>query len=307
MKLSKNIILFLALIALMTTTWVYQGPYQQWQHKRKLPVNFMKLNGQINRLEIVKGKTKISLAKEGDNWRVYGQEGKFFANPVQMKTLVQALNDLGAAELEVASNNPKKQVDFMIVGQEALQITLKSDKAETKFNVGKPTANYNGSYVGRDGDMKTYRLNSVNLQPLFGRMEWRDYSLFNLDSKQPNFLRLHYPDHEIKLTMRAGKWSDDKGNSGYDKTQIDKLAGTLVGLSAVEIPKQDFKPTGLDKPAMIIELKGDGYDETLMLGKKGTKKTYYAKKGSSDNIYLLSSVDYETLARKLGESAKTPK
>jgi hypothetical protein len=307
MKLSKNTILSIALLALVAIAWGYQGPYQRWQHKRKLPVNFMKLDGEINRFEIESGKTKISLAKEGDNWRVYGQEGKFFASPIQMKSITQTLNGLGNLELEVASNNPKKQEDFMVTGDNVLKITLKSDKGEAKFNVGKSTANFNGSYVGHEGDSNTYRLNSTNLQQLLGRKEWRDYSLFNLDFKQPIHLRLQYPDHETKMTLRDEEWLNDKGGIKYNKEQIDKVASTLVSLVAVEIPKQDFKPTGLQKPKMIIQFSGDGFDETLMLGNKGPKNTYYAKKASSDNIYLINSTDFDTLTQKERKPVPEPK
>lgn len=307
MKLPKNIILAGVLILLVTIAWAYQGPYKNWQHKRKLPNNFLKIDGVINKIEIDNGKRKITLAKEGDNWRVYGQEGKFNASPIQMKTIVESLSGLGGQELEVASNNPKKQEDFLITGKEAIKVVLKSDKSEIRFNVGKSTPSVNGSYVGHDGDTNTYRLNSVNLRQTFGREEWRDYSLFNLDFKQPNFLRLQYPDHETKMTLRDDEWVNNLGKIKYNKEQIDKVASTLVGLFAVQIPKQDFKPTGLDKPAMIIQFKGDGFDETLMLGKRAPKNMYYAKTGKSDNIYLINSTEYDTLTQKEMKPIKEPK
>lgn len=298
MKLPTNIILLIILILLVLASWGYQGPYQKWQHQRNLPYNFMQLKGEINKIEIEGAKGKVTLDKEGELWRVKGQEGKFYASPVQMKPISETLNNLGDIELEVASNNPDKQADFLVAGPEALKIVLKSDKAEAKFNVGKATQNFSGSYVSRDKDTKTYRLKSVNLRQLLEREEWRDYSLFNLDLKKVESLRLQYPDHETKMSLRDDQWVKDDGKVKYDKEQVEKIATTLVGLMAVEIPKQDFKPTGLAKPAMIIQFKGEGFDETLMLGAKGPQNTYYAKRGNSDNIYLISNADFETLTQK---------
>lgn len=306
MKLSKNIILTLILIVLASAAWAYQGPFQDWQRQRRLPQNFLKLKGEITKFEIDNGKTKIALAREGEQWRVSGQEGKFYANANEMEPLLETLNGLGKTELEVASKNSAKQADFKVAGEAALKVTLKSGKGEVKFNVGKGTQDFRGSYIGRDGDENTYRLNSANLEQLLNRPEWRDLSLFDLAAKQPTSLRLQYPDREVKLALRDGEWQAEAGKRKYEKEQMDKLAGTLVGLTAVEIPKQDFRPTGLDKPAMIIQFKGEGFDQTLMLGRKGPNNAYYAKRADSDNIYLISESDFETLTQKEKKASTAP-
>jgi hypothetical protein len=307
MKLPKNLILMLVFAGLAGSAWWYQGPYQQLQKEKSAPKNFLYLEGEIDAIEIEQSEKKVNLKKEGEGWRIYGQDGKFYVGPNQIRVLLDTLNGIGSAKLEIASNNPGRQEEFKLSGEERLSVKLQSGDNEMSFLIGKETPGGLGSYVGREGDDNTYRLNRVNLRQQFAREEWRDYSIYNLDFKQPTYLRLQYRDHETKMELKGEDWVNANGKVKYNKEQIDKLSQALVSLVAIKIPKQDFKPAGLDKPAMIIQFKGDGFDETLMLGKKTADNLYYAKTGDSDNLYLISDSDYDLLTQPEKKPVSEPK
>lgn len=295
MKLSKNTTLGLIFLVLVAAAWAFQGPLQKWQTERKAPKNFMKLTGEPTKMEIESNGKKTVLTKEGDRWRASG-EGKFYVNQGQMTSILDSLNSAKTAKLDLVSSNAGKQTDYQLSGNDAIKLTEKNDSGSVTFLIGKMTADYRGSYVSREKDPNTYKLSATNLRQYFSRDEWRDFSLFSLADKKPDFIRLQYPDSQLKLNLKGSDWSD--GKSKYKKEEIERILTVLANISAAEIPKQDFKPAGLEKPNLIVQFKGDGFDQTLMLGKKNSKGLYYAKTGDSDNIYLINTSDFQTLTKR---------
>ena len=79
----------------------------------------------------------------------------------------------------------------------------------------------------------------------------------------------------------------------------------MSNLSTVQIPAQTFEGTGLEKHTIIIQVMGDDIDNTLMIGDvksidaEGEDELYYVKKGSSDNIYLITKEQRDELERKI--------
>ena len=69
----------------------------------------------------------------------------------------------------------------------------------------------------------------------------------------------------------------------------------MTSLNAVAIPAQTFDGTGLESHSIIIEISGDGVQNVLMVGGENEEGNFFAKKGSSDNIYLISPEQKESL------------
>ena len=115
-------------------------------------------------------------------------------------------------------------------------------------------------------------------------------------------LRLQYPKQQLVIEKDNEEW---KGVEPYSfktsKEKIEKILKVMTNLQAVEIPVQSFEGTGLEKNDLIIQITGEnGLDNTLMVGDEYVNeetgvKLYYAKKGDSDNIYLISEEEKDKL------------
>ena len=110
-----------------------------------------------------------------------------------------------------------------------------------------------------------------------------------------------------------------------DKEKIDKILNIMSNLTAVEIPEQIFENTGLEKNLIIAQATGEGIDNTLMIGdvyktaeedeglRNGStasaeagdygaiagEELYYAKRGYSDNIYLITKEQRDELDKRI--------
>jgi hypothetical protein len=71
--------------------------------------------------------------------------------------------------------------------------------------------------------------------------------------------------------------------------------GILENLRSADIPAQEFKGTGLEKNSLIIQVSGEGFDNTLMVGDCTKDNVCYAKRGDSDNIYFITKEQRDAL------------
>ena len=94
-----------------------------------------------------------------------------------------------------------------------------------------------------------------------------------------------------------------KGVSPYifsvDEAKVSEVLEAVSALTAIDIPEQTFAGTGLDKNLIIVQVKGPGIDNTIMLGDSNENGDYYAKKADSDNIYLVASLVNDALDKQI--------
>ncbi|MEI8361542.1 MAG: DUF4340 domain-containing protein [bacterium] len=285
MKLNKNLSLLLVLIILSTLAWVYQGPLQKWRLETSQPKNpFKALNfNDVDKISISKSGKTTDLVKSGDNWKISGG-GQFLTSKQLSEQIVDTINKAKSARLDILSTKKTRQAELGLAN-EATQVKFLKDKDEKlKIKLAAAT-DYTSSLVAFEGDDATYKISVSDLFNLFNQAEWRDLSIFSLAGKSPNYLRLQMSGREIKLTPKDKDWVD--GKSLYTGASVKSITDSLLTLSAVSIPSQDFKIAGLEKPTVIVQFKGVDFDKTLMIGKKHDTN-YFAKTSDSDNLYLIS-------------------
>lgn len=285
MKINKNLLLLGVLGLLAITAWAYQGPIKNWRAAKTAPKNFFaSLNfNKVDKISI-KGKTaKFDLLKAGSDWRVDGP-GKFNLDKQTVDQLVDLTNKSKVARLDLISTKKERQTEFGI-NETGYNVIMYQGKTElANFKVGRLANDYLSSYVANSNSDATYKLQNVNLTSLYGRPEWRDMTIFSLGGKTASSLRLQYPGRELKLSPKAANWTD--GKATYRQDSINAIINPLLSLTASAIPEQNFKITSLEKPAVVVQIKGTDFDKTLMVGKKNGQE-YFAKTGDSDNIYLI--------------------
>ena len=118
---------------------------------------------------------------------------------------------------------------------------------------------------------------------------------------------MQYPDREFAIEkVKNGDKEEWQGTLPYkfkvSEEKINKILNIMTSLRATRIPEQKFEGTGLEKHLIIVEASGDDVDSVLMVGdtyKDGEEELYYAKRGDSDNIYLITKEQRDELDKTI--------
>lgn len=282
----KTLILGIVLIALIALAYVYQGPLRNWQNNLGKPKNFLAgiNSGKIDKIEITLRGTAVVLIKQGEKWKIGGTKD-FYAGPGLIANVLASLNQAAVSEFELVSNNRERKNQFQ-TGDSGLKVKIfQAGKPAADFIVG-ASSGFASAYISTPSLASTY-LVKAPLEQAFNQSEWRDLTIFSSDKTKINKIRFQYPSREFSLEFLSGKWSGVLPKKfTVNQAQIGKIVDLMANQKATRIPGQSFKGAGLEKHLIIIEASGDGVDNILMIG-DGLGDLYYAKRGDSDNIYLI--------------------
>lgn len=297
---NKNLILGGVLVVLIVLAYLYQGPFQEWKKNFVMPKNFLaKVNvDEINKIEIQNNEKTIILEQKEKTWKVGGTKN-FYVKKLTMDDVLESLKKAVNSNLELASDNKDKKTDFQ-VDDKGIKVKLYKDKTElVNFIIGKMTYDYSGTYITEQGSNKIYSV-KVNLFSPFNQQEWMDTTIFASDKEKISMLRLQYPDTQLIIEKQKNVWQGVKPNKfSVDQKKIALILDLMSDLTATEIPEQKFKNTKLEKHFIIVQAKGDGVDNTIMIGGDNSKELYYAKKADSDNIYLITKEQKDELNKRI--------
>jgi len=168
--------------------------------------------------------------------------------------------------------------------------------------VGKLASDFTSTYISDADTDNTYALKE-NIYYAFAPDSWYDKTIFSGNQDNIAKIRFQYPNSEF--TIEKATSTDENGAAVTEwegtvpysfrvtKDKADGIAALMANLNAAEIPAQTFDGTGLDQHGIIVEATGPGIDNVLMVGgeKAGSDESnplYYAKRGDSDNIYLIT-------------------
>ncbi len=86
-----------------------------------------------------------------------------------------------------------------------------------------------------------------------------------------------------------------------DEDKISEILNIMSSLNAISIPEQIFDNTGLEKNNIIVEATGEEVNNILMIGDAENEEEirYYAKRGDSDNIYLITKAQRDALDKQI--------
>jgi len=310
----KNIILGLFFIFLISITYIYQGPFKNYQKKVKKNYNFLSELDikEIDKIDIIRNaeideeKKFISLTKEENgNWRV-GDQGKFYVEEkVKDELLSEFENIINDKEIELISNNKEKKVDFNTDSKSGIGLKIyENNKESVSFVVGKLIYNYSGTYISQDDINETY-IFDTRLKNVVSRAEWRDPTILNMEKENIEKMRFQYPEEEFfveKEVIENGSSTEftwkiaSLNNLKVKKEKIESILDILTDLSAIKIPEQKFENTGLDKNLIIIQVIGDNIDSTITIGDADESgELFFIKRADNDNIYLISKGERDEL------------
>lgn len=295
----KNIILAIVLAILIAAAWGYNGPYRDWQAKRGATDNFFKKIdfSQVTRIDLAKAGLTTTLERSGEKWKISGTK-EFFVRDDMATGMSGAIEEAKKADLEPVSQNKDKKGQYGtdINGTE-VKLYKGSDQV-AGFIVGNISSDYMSTYVSQTDSDNTY-LVKAGLNNGFAREEWYDRTIFSSDQTKINKIRFQIRGQEFVIEKKGESWEGTKPKKfSVDKARGDELATLMANMTAVEIPEQTFANTGLEKNEVIVQATGEGVDNTIMIGRNNGQDKFFAKRGNSDNIYLISKEQESKLNTK---------
>ncbi|MDD4902635.1 MAG: DUF4340 domain-containing protein [Patescibacteria group bacterium] len=295
----KNLILGGILIALVAFAWIWSGPLQDWKKTESREKNFLAavFLAKIDQIIIDKNGQKTELDKSGDSWAINGVKN-FAADKTAVGALNSVLNEIGILPIETVSANADKKSSFGTDDQ-GIKVEIKQGGTTFNFVVGKATSDYAGTYIAQPDFGKTFEI-ALDLNSIFGRDDWRDPAIFSFLKERSGKIRFQYPSRQFTVEKINNKWAGiqpKKFDVSDDK--INAVLSVLQNLTAVKIPAQTFSGTGLEKHTIIVQVTGEGFDNTLMIGDCTKDNLCYAKTAANDNIYLISKTDRDALDKKI--------
>jgi len=297
----KNFILGGILIVLIAAAYIYQGPLKSWQVYLSRSKNFLAVIelDNLDSLVINREGVTTTLEKEEKGWKIKGTKD-FYAKSSVMDSLKDAFTEARSLRLELVSENKDKKEEFY-TGKNGIEVKLfKDQELISNFIIGKMASDYLSTYISRPDTDKTYSV-KANLFTPFNQAEWRDNTIFFTDKNLIDKIRFQYPNREFTVEKDGENW---RGTIPYgfqaNNEKMDKMAELMSELVAVKIPEQNFSVTGLEKHLIIIEASGEDVNNVLMIGEANEDGYYYAKKGDSDNIYLISKEQRDELDKTIG-------
>ncbi|MCK4540350.1 DUF4340 domain-containing protein [Candidatus Parcubacteria bacterium] len=289
----KNLYLGGILIALAFVAYLYNGPLQKWQEDKNKSENFLaKIDvNQIDFIDIANKGELITLEKQNDKWKVSGTKD-FFVESALATELDTKIKDAINGKMELVSNNKENKKDFDLDEKSGVLIKLRQGENTLKeFLVGGFGSDYNSTYIAEAESDESYLIN-VALNNIFANSEWYDKTIFQTNPEKITKIRFQYPDREIIIERDGEDWN---GIAPYefsaDAEKVGNVLNVIANLEAGDIPEQKFEGTRLEENLIIVEASGEGTNNTIMIGGAESEEddaSYYAKKGDSDNIYLIS-------------------
>jgi hypothetical protein len=301
----KNLTLIIILIVLAGGAYLYTGPYKNWQNNKQtsdsrnwLSAVNMSLVDKITATD-KDGKTHI-LTKINSEWKA--EPNNWPTEKIITDALDEKLLNLTKDELEIASFN-KDNKDKFDLGANGLKIKLfQGGKEIGNFIIGKIGSDYASTYIGRDGDDRSYRAHDTFVRA-FDVESWRDNTILNLETSAINAVRWQYPTNNFEITNQPDKrgetyWHASSTLLRLNKEKVEAFLNSVVKLEASDVPEQNITGSGLDKPILQLRLSGQEINETLILGNKKNSE-YYLQKQSTGQIFLITEQNKKEMEKQL--------
>lgn len=295
----KNIRLFIVLLILIGVAYIYQKPYQNWKSNKDKADNFLSdINiEKIDKIEISAFDNTSSLVKKNEQWKV--DDSNFNVRPDLKENLFNALREAKDSDLELVSNNSNKKSEYQTDISGTNIKLYQNGNIAADFIVGSLGNDFQSTYISKPEIGDTY-LVDANLFGAVNIYEWRDTFIFASNQESINKIRFQYPDREFTIEKNEEGWKGISPNEfEVNEDQLNDILDIMASLQATQIPEQTFEGTGLEKNLIIVQATGNGVDNTIMIGEANDSDQYFVKRGDSDNIYLITKTQRDTLDKTI--------
>jgi hypothetical protein len=295
----KNTILAASLAILILATIAYKAPLTQKAQQPEVNILTVDQLNSADEIILESADKNFSIKKEGERWKVSNTKS-FYADNEKVSRFLSAIKKTGEESLELVSVSSSKK-DQLLPKNSSIAVTIKkSGNKEIEVVVAKAPSR-SGSYISLAGKNETY-LTKTDIVTLVGADDWIDLTIFSGNKDDINRLRLQYPGSEFAMEKKDDKWSGVKPFIfPVSSNKIDEILDIMTNLQGVKIPTQDYKGTGLEKNLIIVQASGANINNTIMVGEADKDGNYFAKRGDSDNIYLITKKQRDELVKKIND------
>ena len=314
--------LIIILIVLWGAAYIYKGPMNNQGSSGNNPTNLLvDVNTEtISEIQVNRDGVITILKKEGNKFKIDGTKN-FYVNEETSEKILEGIENAKLATLELISSEEDKKTEFG-TAENGISVSFIDESGEAvNVIVGKLANNFIDTYISLPQTPDTYSIGE-NLVKLFDRDDWKDKTMFKNNSSKVTKVRLQYPNTQYVMEKINDKWEVvEPSKFNVNQSAIEEIVKVMTDLKAVQIPAQTFEGTGLEKHTLIVQVTGEEIDNTIMVGdqkplldtpndnKKNPfsqvnteeKELFYAKKGDSDNIYLISKEDKDALDKTIQE------
>ena len=261
------------------------------------------------------GKTKVSLARKGENWSIASRNNAA-ANNAEVTRLIDTLSNEQVTKFveDVASNLPKYgldrpqlQVTFSSFASENTAETQAGERPFATISFGKVEGDNIYARVGDEPFVVAVRrslLDNIFADPL----QWQELAIFKFKPEQIHRLSVAM-EHELSLVRGPNnQWSWAKGIGNINQTNVQSLLNTLATLHAVRWVGANAPPHSFDKPQVVITFTTSPDDKAvhkLTVGGASGDGMWFARVDEREGVFVVNTPDLTGLKLPLVQAPAT--
>ena len=280
------------------------------------PLPELKVPDDVDKLSVTNGKKgEIVLEKKGDKW--------FLTKPVQadanqqaVKSMLDNMKELKLKEVVNAATTEEQKKDYEFDAEKVVRV-MAWKGADKKLDASFGKSGGRGQLVMVDGKPSVFAGTGYSSYVYAREVKsWRDADVLKFDSANANQVTIVNKTGEFSFT-KGDKWAGTfkakpadppKAIDKFDDSKVPELLRSFAALNADDFADgKTPAELGLDAPeaTITISLKDNAGKYTVKFGKEEKDKKYYAKKDSSDVLYILGTAPSEWATVKLAKFQKS--
>ncbi len=238
-------------------------------------------SGSVQQISIQDGSNPpVTLAKQGDNWRVL-QPYAYAADNGQVSTLLSTLSGVHPAE----QLGPQKDLSiFGLDKPSTVQLQLAQGK-KLEFDFGSDVPAGGGVYLRTAASSGVVTVPaSIKADAVKSAFDLQDRTVLHFSSDSLTGLTFQQKGKKVGFERRDNKWPEAKQSD--IQTLIDTLQGARMA-ALTDVQGKNAAKYGLAKPDGVLTLNWKGGQGRVEIGaKQGTD--YYARSSDSPAIFTLA-------------------
>ncbi len=318
MKIKKEYMILLGIIAVLVIYLIFGTGRSKMSYT--IPDLKSLDQSEITRIEVIQADRSLTLAGEGDVWKIQPQE--FLADPVKIQDMLKTIAELRLTDL-AAESQDFQRYDL----DEDSRITVKAFKADEmlrQFDIGKTPSTYRHTFVRMADDTKVYYAKeSFRSRFEIEINDLRDKGVMEFDRNEISEIRISQAgatvvfnkamlpppqksadaeeEAETKTSEEpAGEqeaWISADGRAGI-KTELDAILSDLSDLRCDDFLEGESPDQSME-PIFSVTVKGTK-DYTLRIFTKqdDDNGNYPALSSESPYPFLLSTYRAERIIKK---------
>ncbi len=320
MKIKKEYMILLGIIAVLVIYLIFGTGRSKMSYA--IPDLKSLDQSEITRIEVIQADRSLTLAGEGDVWKIQPQE--FLADPVKIQDMLKTIAELRLTDL-AAESQDFQRYDL----DEDSRITVKAFKADEmlrQFDIGKTPSTYRHTFVRMADDTKVYYAKeSFRSRFEIEINDLRDKGVMEFDKNEISEIRITQANETLVFVKKAvpapqeageteaegeavtepppeppadqEAWVTSDGRTG-DKADLDTILSELSDLRCDEF-LEEGSPDQDQEPVFSVTVKG-AKDFTLRIFPKQDTESgsYPALSSESSYPFLLSTYKAERIIKK---------